>query len=175
MDKKMQNDSKYLSYLLRHHPEDVHCSIDEYGWVGVDELVANSKFSFEYLKQIVDEDTRYTFNDDFSKIRAFHGHSIPGIIYQNEGIPDMDLYHGTSREGYELIKESGYIKGMSRVQVHLSTTKEKAKEIGGRHGKPIILTIDTKAMVQDGIKFYESGDGVWLTGDIPTKYIKDEE
>ncbi len=38
MDKKKTNRSKYLSYLLRHHPEDVNCSIDEYGWVSVNDL-----------------------------------------------------------------------------------------------------------------------------------------
>ena len=98
MNKKMENDSKYLSYLLRHYPEDVNCNIDEYGWVDVDTLIKNSNFTLEYLKEIVENDTRYTFSNDFKKIRAYHGHSIKGIIYQNEEIPPIYLYHGTSLE-----------------------------------------------------------------------------
>lgn len=171
MNKQMENDSKYLSYLLRHHPEDAKCTIDEYGWVNVDTLVTNSKFSLEYLKEIVENDTRYTFSDDFKKIRAFHGHSIKGIIYQNEEIPPTYLYHGTSLENYEKIKQSGFIKGMSRTQVHLSISEENAKKIGARHGKPIVLKINCETMINDGFKFYMSGDGVWLTSNIPIKYI----
>jgi putative RNA 2'-phosphotransferase len=128
-----------------------------------------------YLKVIVDNDTRYTFNNDFSKIRAYHGHSIKGIIYQNKQTPPSILYHGTSFKNYELILESGMIKGMSRVQVHLSKSINDAKKIGNRHGKPIVLAIDCDTMVNDGFKFYESGDGVWLTDDIPIKYIKNIE
>ena len=61
MNKQMENDSKYLSYLLRHHPEDAKCTIDEYGWVNVDTLVTNSKFSLEYLKEIVENDEEEGF------------------------------------------------------------------------------------------------------------------
>lgn len=172
MNKKQVNRSKYLSYLLRHHPEEVGCDIDEYGWVNVEKLIKGSDFTAEELKAIIEEDTRYTFSDDGTMVRAFHGHSIPTVHYQKESIPETDLYHGTSEENAEKIMKSGFIKGMNRIQVHLSINKENALKIGKRHGKPCVFRIDTKAMIQDGFKFYESGDGVWLTGDIPTKYIE---
>lgn len=172
MTKKVVNRSKYLSYLLRHHPEEVGCDIDEYGWVNVKKLIQGSDFTKEELKTIVEEDTRYTFSEDGTMVRAFHGHSIPTVHYQQESIPKTDLYHGTSEENAEKIMSSGYIKGMSRIQVHLSINKENALKIGQRHGKPCVFKVDTKAMIKDGFKFYESGDGVWLTSDIPVKYIE---
>ncbi len=132
----------------------------------------NSDFSLDELKTIVEEDTRYTFSDDGTKIRAFHGHSIPTVHYQKEAIPTTELYHGTSEENAKKIMDSGFIKGMNRVQVHLSINKENALKIGKRHGKPCVFQIDTKKMLEDGFRFYESGDGVWLTSDIPVKYIK---
>lgn len=173
MTKKQVNRSKYLSYLLRHHPEDVHCMMDEFGWVSVSDLVENSDFSLQELKDIVEEDTRYTFSKDDSYIRAFHGHSVP-IQYMNNAIPPKELYHGTSEENAQKILESGFIKGMSRVQVHLSINKENALKIGKRHGKPCIFVIDTELMRKNGFEFYESGDGVWLTSDIPVKYTRKE-
>lgn len=168
---KLIKDSKRLSYFLRHHPEEAGCTIDKYGWVDIDTLCKNTNFTKEYLREIVDSDTRYTFSEDGKKIRAFHGHSVDGIIYTNEVEPPNILYHGTSKDLYEKIKESGYIKGMSRVLVHLSDTKEKAKVIGERHGDPVLLQIDCLSMINDGFKFYKSEDGVYLCEDIPLKYI----
>lgn len=171
MTKEQIKRSKYLSYILRHHPEEVNCSIDEYGWIDVEELIKNSDFSLEELKIIVREDTRYTFSEDGKYLRAFHGHSIP-IKYMNSAVPPKELYHGTSEENAEKILSSGYIKGMSRVQVHLSINRENALKIGSRHGRPVVFVVDTEAMLKDGFEFYESGDGVWLTNDIPVRYLK---
>jgi putative RNA 2'-phosphotransferase len=42
---------------------------------------------------------------------------------------------------------------------------------GKRHGSPIVLGIDTKQMHADGILFYRSDNGVWLTDHIPARYI----
>ena len=49
---------------------------------------------------------------------------------------------------------------------------DNAKRIGKRHGEPVVLFIDTKKMYEDGIKFYKTRDGVYLTDDISIKYIK---
>ena len=36
-------------------------------------------------------------------------------------------------------------------------------------------TINAKKMYEDGIKFYLSNNGVWLTDYVDVKYIKKEE
>ena len=91
MDKSLEKDSKYLSYLLRHHPEEVGCKMDKYGWVDVNTLVKNSKLTLEKLHLIVSEDTRYEFSNDKSKIRAFHGHSVKGVEPYIKIIPQIVL------------------------------------------------------------------------------------
>ena len=48
------------------------------------------------------------------------------------------------------------IKPMSRQYVHLSSTVETAENVGQRHGKPIVLYVDAKAMHENGHKFYLS-------------------
>ena len=50
-------------------------------------------------------------------------------------------------------------------------TKEIATKVGSRHGKPYVLGIDCKRMVSDGIKFYLSRNGVWLTKHVDPKYL----
>ena len=173
MDKQMVSDSKYLSYLLRHKPSEVNCDIDEYGWVDIDTLCRNSKFTLSYLEAIVEADTRYEFNPHKSKIRAFHGHSVEGV--HPFVIADVHnyIYHGTSLENYAKIKESGCIMSMSRNFVHLSKDETVAKAVGSRHGKPVILVIDCEKMQEDGYRIYHSGDGVFLVSKVPLKYVID--
>lgn len=73
--------SKYLSLILRHHPEVIGISLDAHGWADVDELIngiaRNKNFNREILEEIVrtDKKQRYSFNEDGSKIRANQGHS----------------------------------------------------------------------------------------------------
>ena len=69
--KKSKNErSKYLALLLRHKPELAHLSLYEDGWVAVNELLNNTDFTLDELKEIVksDQKGRYSFNSDFSKI-----------------------------------------------------------------------------------------------------------
>ena len=49
MNKKMQERSKYLSYILRHKPEEVKSKLDEYGWLPVKDLIENSDFTRDEL------------------------------------------------------------------------------------------------------------------------------
>ena len=169
---ELREKSKYLSYLLRHKPEEAKCTLDNEGYVDVKTLLENTDFTMELLDKLVEKDTRYAFSDDKTKIKAFHGHSKSfGINYKvDNDIPSV-LYHGTSERNYELIKQSGMIKSMSRQNVHLSSSEEQAKLIGKRHGKPIVLFIDTKQMIKDGFVFFKSEDNVYLTSDMPIKYI----
>ena len=73
--------SRYLSLILRHHPEVIGISLDAHGWADVDELIAGiaqkKKFNREILEEIVrtDKKQRYSFSEDGTKIRANQGHS----------------------------------------------------------------------------------------------------
>ena len=83
----------------------------------------------------------------------------------------MILYHGTAEKYLENIMKDG-LKPRKRNYVHLSETKDLAIQVGARHGKPIVLAIDTEAMISAGYKFYQAQNGIWLTGDILPKFLK---
>jgi putative RNA 2'-phosphotransferase len=59
----------------------------------------------------------------------------------------------------------------NRQYVHLSTDISSAKQIGSRHGKPVILKIDAELAYKDGHRFYQSDAGIWLTKHVPVSYI----
>jgi putative RNA 2'-phosphotransferase len=60
---------------------------------------------------------------------------------------------------------------MSRLYVHLSADKETAINVGKRHGKPVVLTVNTQEMVEDGYQFFLSNNGVWLIKEVPVQYL----
>jgi putative RNA 2'-phosphotransferase len=80
------------------------------------------------------------------------------------------LYHGTAEKYLESILQTGLQK-QTRQHVHLSATVETAKVVGSRHGKPVILIINAKAMYMAGLEFYLSENKVWLTDSVPVEYI----
>lgn len=171
--------STKISYVLRHHPESIGLTLDRFGYAYVNELIDSFNrngvaIDFERLKHIVDTDSkqRYSFNGDYTKIRANQGHSIPVDLQLVEKVPPDVLYHGTATRFLNSILTDGITK-QSRQYVHLSSSFETAVKVGKRHGKVVVLTIDTNRAYQDGIKFYLSENGVWLCEYVSYKYIKE--
>ncbi|WP_027088924.1 RNA 2'-phosphotransferase [Thomasclavelia saccharogumia] len=169
---------KYLSLILRHKPEIIGIELDDHGWAEVSALIEGINKTGRYIdKEILDKivetnnKKRYQYNVNQTKIRANQGHSINVDVELQEKSPPNLLYHGTAKKSLENIKKSG-IKKMERLYVHLSKDVETAKNVGKRHGLPVVLVIDTKAMVKDGYIFYYSNNGVWLCDDIDYKYVK---
>lgn len=166
--------SKYLSYLLRHHPEEANLAMDEEGWVYVVDLIENTNgnFSVAKLNQIVNNDPkrRYSFNENHTKIRANQGHSIhvnPGLKKQ---IPPEVLYHGTAERFLASILDEG-IESQTRQYVHLSKDYDTALNVGLRHGDAVVLKLDIAKMLADNIDFYISENDVWLVDYVDPKYI----
>jgi putative RNA 2'-phosphotransferase len=128
--------------------------------------------SVEILEEVVAENDkkRFAFNEDKTKIRANQGHSIAIELNYSPVEPPEFLFHGTAIKNMDSIKKSGIIKG-NRHQVHLSLDKETATNIGKRHGKPVILVVQSKAMHEAGYQFFVSENGVWLTEFVPAEFF----
>lgn len=169
--------SKFLALILRHKPETVSIALDPEGWADVDALLAGMArkgraLSPEGLARIVEtnDKRRYAFNHDRSKIRAVQGHSRAVDVGLAPAAPPDRLFHGTVARFVPSIREQGLIRG-TRLHVHLSTDPETAARVGGRRGRPVILTVDSRAMTAQGHAFYLSENGVWLTGHVPAGFI----
>ena len=171
--------SRFISLILRHKPETIGITLDEHGWADVQALIdginAIGKYhlDMELLEEIVrtDEKQRYSFSEDRTLIRANQGHSIPVDVELEEKTPPDILWHGTGEKYVSSIDGQGLIP-KSRLYVHLSVDIETARNVGSRHGKPVIYKIDCKKMVEDGYHFYLSANKVWLTKEVPVKYLK---
>ena len=173
----LRNISKYMSLILRHKPEAIGISLDEHGWAKVDELIAgiakDNEFNMDILEEIVrtDEKKRYSLNEDRTLIRANQGHSVSVDVELEEKEPPEILWHGTGEKYVVSIDAEGLIS-KSRLYVHLSEDEETAIKVGMRHGKPVLYHVMAKRMYEDGYKFFISANGVWLTKEVPVRYLE---
>ena len=176
----LKETSKFISLILRHKPEAIGIGLDEHGWADVEELIAGiaktRDFDIDMLEEIVrtDEKQRYSFNEDKTLIRANQGHSIPVDVELDEEQPPEELWHGTGEKYVSSIDIQGLLP-KSRLYVHLSRDRETALKVGQRHGKPVLYIVKAGEMYRDGYKFFLSKNGVWLTKEVPIKYLMKRE
>ncbi len=178
MNNQYKKTSKMISLILRHNPGYINTSLDENGWLPVDELIIGIRskginIDRKILKEIVETNNkkRFTFSDDMMRIRANQGHSLEVDVELKEVEPPEYLFHGTVDRFMQSIRKDGLLK-MNRQHVHLSKDRETAVNVGSRRGKPVILTVRTGEMYRDGFSFFLSENGVWLTEHIQPKYLE---
>lgn len=167
--------SKYLAYLLRHRPDIAGLTLDREGWCDVEELLSKTTLSRKLLLSIVelDEKRRYTLSPDAKRIRANQGHSVKDVkLTFKKAVPPVVLYHGTSAKALGSILKQG-LRPMKRHHVHLSSSVDVARSVGGRRKEgAIILRVDAKSMLADGHSFYLSDNDVWLVDHVDVRYIQ---
>ena len=168
MKQELKDKSRLLSKLLRHKPGDL--PIDKMGWVPIISIMKKLNISQEELSEIVETNDKKRFAIEGEKIRASQGHSINIDLGLKAEVPPFILYHGTGIKFLPFIMNQG-IKKMNRQHVHLSIDMETANKVGSRHGKNTILEVKSRHMHTDGIKFYKSENGVWLTEFVNPKYF----
>lgn len=169
---------KYVSMLLRHHPEEADVILDEHGWTDVADLIEKVSPKYPLTEEMLHQmafapdKQRYEFSEDGKKIRAVHGHSVPVDLEYEEVEPPEYLYHGTATKYMDSIMTVG-LKKQSRQFVHLSEYVEQAEAVGKRHGKLVLLKVKSGEMYSKGFKFYKSVSGVWLTDIVPIEFIEE--
>ena len=170
--------SKYLSLVLRHEPSKIDLELDDQGWAEVSELLSalaahGKSTTREQLDHVVETNNkqRFRFSADGTRIRANQGHSINIELGLEPATPPNFLYHGTATRFIASIMEQGLLPG-TRQHVHMSEERDTARQVGSRHGKPVILTVKSAEMQRDGFLFTRSENGVWLTENVPVSYLQ---
>lgn len=181
LDKKYEMKvSKTMSYILRHNPYEFNLEVDDNGFVDFEKLVYSLKKTYKNISSedvifIVnnDDNKRYEISKDKTKIRAIYGHTFDFKIEKKECVPPAILFHGTNIDAWNNIVKNGYLKKMQRQYVFLSSEEEKAERVAIRRKNKqyVILKIDTVLAIKEGIKFYRESNGIYMSDDIPVKFI----
>ena len=178
MENELIHSSKFLSRVLRHQPRLIGLELDAGGWAEVDELIEKAnqsgrRLTRELLLRVVAENDkqRFSLSEDGKRIRANQGHSLAIDL----GLPPLEppalLYHGTAERNLEPILREG-LKPGRRQFVHLSLDTATARNVGARHGRPVILLVQAAAMHAAGLQFFCSANGVWMTTSVPPIYLQ---
>lgn len=171
--------SKTISYALRHNPAEFGFTLDGEGWVALTELVRAIQQSSKQFEALQESDIRsmmaaakkQRFEIADGRIRAIYGHSVNEQIEYAASVPPEILYHGTTPQASEAIRQTGLQK-MSRQYVHLSADMDGARIVAVRRtGAPVILKVRALEAYRGGLRFYHANESVWLADDIPALYI----
>ena len=165
--------------ILRHFPHQFGISLDKHGWANIEEMakaISSRIDRFYWVRKrhivavaLTDEKGRYEVKE--GKIRARYAHTID-VDLSDLPKADVDvLYYPVTQEELDIVMEQG-IFPTDRNKVHLSSSLEKALEAGKvRDDSPVILKIDAKKAMEDGIDIRKATDDVYLTDKVDAKYI----
>ncbi len=168
---------------LRHRPEILGLTVDGAGYCYKREL---KKALREKGYDVNDEDLesilsneRFGVDKTGQKARVDYGNSL-GIklsdMYEKSEEPPEILFHGTSVDAVNSIKEEGIIRfskdgNKPRDHVFLTDREIIAIKKGMRHGVGVALPVLARKMHEDGYLYYHAKNDIWLTDHIPPEYI----
>ena len=177
---KLDELSKILSHALRHEPWLYELELDDEGWASLDAVLGALRveraewgdLSRADVEHMIESSSKRRHEIVGDRIRALYGHSVPGKLRRERGMPPAVLFHGTSPEAAKAIMPGG-LKPMSRQYVHLSVDAAMALEVGRRKSKaPVLIEIDARGAHAAGVAFYEGNEKVWLADLVPVRFMR---
>lgn len=184
--------SKAMSYILRHGAKDLGIPMDDNARILVSDLLSQPNFrnvTTEMIENIVDNNDKKRFEMETINgnlmIRAVQGHSkeFSDVIDETKlmdeiTVPLEKCIHGTDKKAWKLIQSDG-LRPQSRMHIHCAVSEPEDGQVisGMRMSTAVMIYIDMKKAMDDGIKFYLSKNKVILTngknGVLEPKYFKD--
>ena len=172
--------SRTISHALRHAPADYGLVLDDQGWVGLDDLVGALRqrgwpgLDAADVVDLVAAAAKQRHEVADGRIRARHGHSVPGRVDVPVAPPPTRLYHGTEEAAVPSILASG-LQRRGRQYVHLAGARADAVAVARRWGRPFrVLAVRAAAAHAAGVVFREVGNGIWLTDHVPPEFLEPE-
>jgi putative RNA 2'-phosphotransferase len=167
--------SEFLSLILRHRPETIQLTLDDYGYAKIEDIISRSKengyvITEDELNKVVFRSDKKRFTITGDKIKAIQGHSFEILIEEKSQKPPVLLYHGTKVKLKDKITQQGLL-GMRRSMVQLYSDYSAAYM---HNIEPLVFEIDAGKMYNDGFEFYLY-DGVWQTKTVPANYLTVKE
>jgi putative RNA 2'-phosphotransferase len=171
--------SKFLSLMLRHRAADFGLTLDSEGFTDLDVVWAQveKRFGVQYsrddLHKVTEKsnDGKARFEIIDGRIRARYGHSAVRTITYPAVTPPEYLYHGTTREALDSIRQEG-LTSQNRQFVHLSLDSDWAQTVGARHSKnTVVLRVRALEAHEAGHIFHHPEPKHYLVLAIPPEFI----
>ncbi|CAN6211393.1 unnamed protein product [Urochloa humidicola] len=188
---------RIMSRVLRHMAAGLGLEMRTDGYVRVSDLLTLNLCTYaevplkshtvDEIREAVRRDSKLRFSlleeDGELLIRANQGHTVTTITSDSLLKPILSAdevsvcVHGTFRKRLGSILQSG-LNRMERLHVHFSNGLPSDGEVisGMRKNVNILIHLDVRKALHDGMKLYISGNNVILTegfdGVVPVKYFE---
>lgn len=182
-EQELERIGRTMAGALRHFPDKFGLTMDEQGFVPMREFIfAMKKYNPRYhwlrphhIIALIETDPKGRYQSSNDLIRATYGHSLElDLRLPTENIPDQ-LYYPTTEEEADIVLETG-LKPSDRKLVHLSKTYHDAFNAGRvRTEAPIILEIDARAAIADGLEIQKAARTVYLIREVPAQFLSRAE
>ena len=97
---------------------------------------------------------------------AEHGRTLDNALIQAVVSSSDKKRFSLSEDGLRIRA----VQGHSTTSVSLQHVEKEPPEFL-YHGKPVVLKIEALRMHQQGFKFFQAANGVWLTNHVPMSFI----
>ena len=176
---------RYLSFVLRHGAVKEGISMDNEGYVKVEDILARKPHaSIDSVLQAVNKCEKGRFEllqgEEGWLIRATQGHNkeldLSNEMHRQITTPDEvdqpTLFHGTNLAAWGSIRRQGLRCG-HRQHVHFSTTYfANHGQSGMRPGCDLVVAVNVQQLLDAEMPLYKSTNGVYLVGrDIPPELL----
>ncbi len=168
-----------MAGALRHFPEKFDLEMDEQGFVYMRDFISaikryNPRYHWlrpHHIIALIETDPKGRYQVSNDLIRATYGHTLElDLRLPTDNIPEC-LYYPTTPEEADIILETG-LKPSDRKLVHLSKTYADALNAGRvRTEVPVILEIDTVALITSGEEVQRAARTVYLVRSVPAEFL----
>jgi putative RNA 2'-phosphotransferase len=179
-EQELEQIGRTMAGTLRHFPEKFGLEMDDQGFVSLRDFIAALRMHqrrYHWIRPhhiiaIIETDPKGRYQVSNDLIRATYGHTLDlDLKLPTDNIPEK-LFYPTTPEEADIILETG-LKPSDRKLVHLSKTYNDAFSAGSvRTNAPVILAVDTKKAVEDGLEIQKAGKTVFLVREVPPEYLK---
>ena len=173
---KSDNLSRLMIYILGHRPDEFGLVPDKDGFITYKELLwaIHEEQGWGYVRQghineVLMGKERDLFQPEDKRIRALDRHWH--LDLENPTLSSTKiLFTPIRRKAHPFAMEKG-LKSIEGRHIILASDRDMAKRIGQRRDqKPVLLEIMAASAQEEGIFFYPFGH-LFLTTDIPAKFI----
>ncbi|MBT3343676.1 MAG: hypothetical protein HN712_05230 [Gemmatimonadetes bacterium] len=166
--------SKLLSLILRHRPDEFGLTMDEFGFIPLDEVVEAVQQRYSAVEEadirdLVETSRQRRFEITEKGIRALYAHSFFVEMDGEPMEPPESLYMIATADASATMKDEG-IAPEDRFYLHLSASRESAESRAGSVDDPTLVEVRAADAAADGAQFWSRGEVV-LTRTIDAKFV----
>lgn len=170
--KSIQILAKFIAYILERRPDEFGLVMESEGYIKIKELLKalNEEKEFRHVRRPHLNEILYSIaNPPFeivgNRIRAKHRDRLPRPNLARD-LPKL-LYTYIRRKAHPCVTDTGIFPS-GYHQVVLSANRDLAERMGNRSDpQPVILTVHVQKSLDNGVRFYQAGELLFLAASIP--------